>query len=184
MIAQRSASYISAIEPDKISAIEAKSNIVASRWSSRIEVHNISLQEFVSIAESPFDLIITNPPYFSDSLLNSSKRLSMARHNLMLSPEDILQAARSLLSENGTLSIILPYKEGTLFIATASAFGLYCNRLTKVKPTPSKPVRRLLMEFSGKKDHLQSDYLSIERGDRHNYSTEYTELTKDFYLEF
>jgi len=184
MLAQRSTLQVTAIEPDKPSAEEASWNVKNSRWKERITVYNESLQDHVAVPARKYDLIITNPPYFTGSVLNNDIRSSGARHDVTMGSEDILKAASELLRENGKLSLILPYTEGNLFIAMASAYGLYCNRITKVKPLPSKPVRRLLMEFSGQKGILKSDYLTIERGNRHEYSAEYKALTRDFYLEF
>lgn len=184
MVAQRSGMTVTAIEPDSLSAEEATENVKNCRWSKRIRVLNISLQDHTIPTGEKYNLIISNPPYFSDSVLNSDRRLSGARHNLTLGADEILSAASLMLADDGILSVILPYTEGNMFIATASGYGLYCNRMTRVKPLPSKGIKRLLMEFSGSKDQLKSDYLTIEKGDRHDYSTDYISLTKDFYLEF
>lgn len=184
MIAQRSSMSVTAIEPDKQSAEEASENVKNSRWSQRVRVVNSSLQDYMASTDKKYDLVITNPPFFSGSVLNPDLRISGARHDLTLSSEDILVASSALLRSEGKLSLVLPYAEGNLFIALASAHGFYCNRLTRVKPLPSKPVRRLLMEFSRIKETLKADYLTIEKGNRHEYSPEYIELTKDFYLEF
>ncbi|TFH34862.1 MAG: methyltransferase domain-containing protein [Bacteroidia bacterium] len=184
MVAQRSPMSVDAIEPDKQSADEASENVKVSRWSKRVTVLNTSLQDYAAETGKKYDLIITNPPFFIDSVLNIDKRLSGTRHNVTLGADDILVSVSKLLKESGRLSLILPYTEGNIFIAMASAYGLYCNRLTRVKPIPSKPVRRLLLEFSRFKEVLISDYLTIERGNRHEYSPEYIALTRDFYLDF
>lgn len=184
MLAQRSESSITAIEPDFLSYREADKNIKNSPWSDRITLINASLQEFSSEAKRKYDLIITNPPYFGSSLRNSNARSSAARHNINLNTDEILLAASALLEESGILSMILPYVEGNMFIAAAASYGFYCNRMTRVKPLPAKSVKRLLIEFSREKEMLVSDYLSVERGERHEYSAEYIELTRDFYLDF
>lgn len=184
MAAQRSKAVIRAIEPDQSSSEEAQLNVKASRWSRMIVVENISLQELAVSSEPVYDMIVTNPPFFTDSLPNRDKRLSAARHNITLSQSDLLESADSLLAPDGVLSLILPWEEGNVFIATASGYGFYCNRLTRVKPLPSLPAHRLMMEFSRVQVPLQSDWLIISSGERGNYTAEYRTLTKDFYLQF
>jgi tRNA1Val (adenine37-N6)-methyltransferase len=184
MAAQRTSSIITAIEPDPASYSEAEANVKDSRWSDRITVLNTTLQELVELTDEKFDHIISNPPFFSVSLPNKEDRVTSARHTITLNATDFLEASDRLLKPDGKLSLILPYAEGNLFIVTASAYGLYCSRMTRIKPLPEKSVRRLLMEFSRNMDKLKSDYLVIEKGKRHDYTSEYISLTRDFYLDF
>lgn len=182
MIAQRREADIIAIENDMISADQALENFANSRWSDRIRLINTSLQNFERASNKPFDLIITNPPFFIGSVRSNNERVSATRHSGSLTMNDILSAATKLLSPDGRLCLILPYAEGNLFIATASEYKLYCNKELKVKPLASKPVKRMLLEFSREKKQLSSRFLTIEKGKRQEYSGEYIDLTKDFYL--
>ncbi|MCA1756147.1 MAG: methyltransferase [Bacteroidales bacterium] len=184
MAAQRSGAIIRAIEPDQSSAEEARINVKASPWSGRIVVKNISLQELAESSEPVYDMIVSNPPFFTDSLPNRDQRLSAARHNITLSQNDLLESADRLLAPGGVLSLILPWEEGNVFIASASGYGFYCNRLTRVKPLPSLPAHRIMMEFSRVQVPLQSDWLIISSGERNHFTAEYRALTKDFYLQF
>jgi tRNA1Val (adenine37-N6)-methyltransferase len=184
MAAQRSEAQITAIEPDSLSAAEATLNSARSPWRKRIAVIRISLQDFVIKEDKKFDHIITNPPFFRNSLANSSERKSMARHDLTLGSSELLDISCSLLDDTGRLSLVLPYTEANLFIAEASEYGLYCTRMLNIKPLPSSPVKRILMEFCREKKMLSSGIMVIESGGRHQYSHEYRSLTRDFYLEF
>jgi tRNA1Val (adenine37-N6)-methyltransferase len=184
MLAQRCNADITAIEPDRESYVQAVENIKISRWSERITVENIDFLNFYSGNPDTFDLIITNPPFFTNSLKNPDIRKSNARHTELLSSNDILTGTSKLLSESGSLRLILPYAEGNLFIAEASSYGLYCNNILKVKTQPSGPVRRMLLEFGRNKFPLSEKFLTIESGKRHEYTDEYIELTKDFFLYF
>ncbi len=184
MAAQRSDAEIIAIEPDSLSAAEATLNTARSPWRKRITVLRISLQDFVLKRERKFDHIITNPPFFRNSLRNAAERKSKARHNLTLDTSELLDLSCSLLDETGRLSLILPYTEANLFIAEATEYGLYCTRILNIKPTPSSSVKRMLMEFSREKKTASSGIIVIETDGRHKYSHEYRSLTKDFYLEF
>ena len=184
MTAQRSDADIVAIEPDKSSAAEASLNIAKSPWNKRIMILETTLQDYSDNTDLSFDHIVSNPPYFSDSLQNADMRLSRARHNFSLDSVDLLKCAVKLLDDSGMLSVILPYTEANLLIAEACDYGLYCSRMLNVKPLPDKPVKRILLEFTREKKDLSSGFLIIETGKRHNYSHEYRSLTKDFYLDF
>ncbi len=183
MMAQKSSAEITAIEPDGHSYQEAVSNAGASPWGNRIDIINTRLQDYTP-AGRDFELIISNPPFFRGSLHNKDERLSRTRHDYDLSSHQLLEGAGRLLSTGGTFCLVLPYAESALFIAEASDFGLYCNRILKVKPLPSSPVKRVLMEFGRKKKELHQAFLTIEKGERHEYTAAYRKMTADYYLYF
>lgn len=182
MLAQRTNVGITAIEPDVDSYEQAMENVSQSKWCKRISVENIRLQDF-----NPwhtFDLIVTNPPFFSDSLRNPDVRKASARHNLSLSTEDLLTGVDRLLKENGLFQIILPYAEGNVFIAEAAGHGLYCESILKVKPLPDSEIRRMILAFRRARKSVSEKFLVIEKGRRHEFTEDYINLTKDFYLKF
>ena len=118
MLAQRSDAEIVAIEPDPESFLQACDNVSGCKWSSRIKVVNTDLQSY-DPGTDKFDLIVTNPPYFSNSLKNPDPRKSATRHNDSLSSDDLLSGVARLLADNGIFQLIMPYVEGTIFIAEA-----------------------------------------------------------------
>jgi tRNA1Val (adenine37-N6)-methyltransferase len=182
MAAQRSKADIVAIEPDEDSFSQAAENVKDSPWSDRIVLVNKDFQRFWTDCTNKFDIIITNPPYFKDSLKNPDGAKSSARHSDALSSEDILSGSRKLLNDKGSLQLILPYIEGTLFIAEAIDYGFFCNRIIKVRPSPAGEIIRLILKFERTKKKLSEKFLTIETGTRHSYTEEYKEVTKDFYL--
>lgn len=184
MAAQRSNAEIVAIEPEKKSYQEACENVKACKWNDRIRVDNTGFRDFFSGNDEKFDIIITNPPYFRDSLKNPDDDKSAARHSDSLTSSDILEGTAGLLTSSGSLQLILPYTEGTLFIAEASSYGFYCNRIIKIKPVPTGEIIRLILKFERIKKPVQEKFLTIESGSRHSYTEEYKEITKDFYLKF
>jgi tRNA1Val (adenine37-N6)-methyltransferase len=140
------------------------------------------LQSLTAVPDR-FDLIITNPPYFSDSLKSPDFRKSASRHNNSLTSVDILEGVSKLMEDEGQLQLILPYVEGNVFIAEARQYGFFCNSIVKIKPLPSREVSRLILTFSKlQKKHVEK-YLTIEHG-RHLFTEDYINLTKDFYLKF
>jgi tRNA1Val (adenine37-N6)-methyltransferase len=183
MLAQRSNAEIVAIEPDKDSFLQACSNVANSKWNARIRVLHTSLQDYKPGSEK-FDLIISNPPFFTDSLRNPDKGKAAARHNYLLNNDDLLKGASGLIAEGGKLQVIMPYAEGNILVAEAQEYGLYCNNILKIKPLPTSEIRRLILTFSREKHNVKEKFLTIEHGKRHDFTEEYKNLTKDFYLNF
>ena len=182
MLAQRCNASITAIEPDYDSYIQCVENVSHADWNKRIKVVHSSLQDFNPNNEK-FDLIVTNPPYFCDSLKSPDPRKSSARHNDSLSSDEILEGVERLLNDDGRLQLIMPYVEGNIFIADASKHGLYCNYILKIKPLPESEIRRLILTLSKTRKTPVEKFLTIEHG-RHQFTDDYINLTKDFYLKF
>ncbi len=184
MLAQRSKTNIDAIEIDEVACRQAKENVGNSLWRERIEIINKSFQNFSKSTNNKYDLIVSNPPYFQNSLFAPDKKRTDARHNSNLELEDIIDGAKKLLDEEGILSLILPYLEGNMVILKSFEKGLYCIRQTKVLPKPNREPKRLLLEFMKIKKPLIEQEIIIELNKRHEYSEAYKNLTKDFYLAF
>lgn len=184
MAAQRTDAAVVAIEPERESFIQASENIRQCRWYDRISVINTDFRNFSLSENKKFDSIITNPPFFRDSLKNPDPVKSAARHSGSLTSDVILEGSCRLLGDEGNLQLILPYVEGNLFIAEAQEFGLYCNRIIRIKPVPGGEIKRLIMKFERTKKTLSEKFITIETGARHRYTEEYKEITRDFYLNF
>jgi tRNA1Val (adenine37-N6)-methyltransferase len=183
MIAQRTNAIITGIEIEKNAADEALQNVQNSKWSNRVFIQNISFQDFVKITQNKFDLIISNPPFFSNGIKNTNPHLSMARHNHLLPFAHIAAGAKRLLNENGKLSLILPFDQSKEFIEKASQNKLFLTRLTEVKPFPGKEPNRCLMEFMHEKQVLQKMQISVFDGPLNDYSEEFKALVSEFYLK-
>jgi tRNA1Val (adenine37-N6)-methyltransferase len=183
MIAQRTEAIITGIEIEKNAADEAAQNVRNSKWSHRVSIQHISFQDFVTTALNKIDLIISNPPFFSNGVKNTNPHLSMARHNHLLPFEDIINGAIKLLSENGMLSIILPADSAQEFIEIARSKSLFLNRLTEVKPFPYSIPNRCLMEFRKVQGALQKTEMLVFDETRKDYSKEFKTLARDFYLK-
>lgn len=183
MLAQRCDAEITALEPDRKSFDQTCENVNRCDWHNRIKVVNSDLQNF-NPDQGKFDLIVTNPPYFSDSLKSPDPRKSAACHNNSLTTEALLEGVIKFLKEDGLLQLIMPYVEGTVFIADANKYGLFCNSTLKIKPLPTSEIRRMILTFSRIQKKPFEKFLTIERGRRHEFTEEYINLTKEFYLKF
>jgi len=187
MLAQKSGAHIDAIDIDPEAVSEARDNVRNSPWKERVHVQNISLQDFSKITDEQYDLIVSNPPYFVDSLPSSEANRTAARHTVLLSFEDLIAGAKKLLNKEGKLYVILPVREGEQFIQLAASRGLHLRRITRVKSTPDKIEKRWMMQFGFQgKPQISDSVLVMEKDPhvRHSYTDEYKELTKEYYLQF
>lgn len=184
MLAQRSpALQIDAIEIDADAATQAMENVAESQFHKQISIWNVDFNEYSKHCNYKYDLIISNPPFFRDSLKPDSMGRAMARHTETLTLGQLLSGVKKLLSPQGKLSIILPFELVMSLIDMAAIHNLFPGRILKVIPVPGKDAKRGCIEFSFKKKEVVEDSLVIEVGGRHHYSEEYKKLTQDFYLD-
>ena len=183
MLAQRStAEQIDAIEIDDAAFEQATDNFEASPWNDRLFCFHAGLDEFMEEPEDEYDLIVSNPPFYTENYKTDNEQRDLARFEGALPFEDLVEAADLLLSENGIFSVIIPFKEETRFLALAKEFELYPLKITRVKGTPTSEIKRSLLAFSRTQQTPLIDELTIEIS-RHEYTSEYINLTQDFYLK-
>jgi tRNA1Val (adenine37-N6)-methyltransferase len=184
MLAQRSqAEQIDALEIDDEAYEQATDNFENSPWNDRLFCFHAGLDEFVEEPEDEYDLIISNPPFYTDDYKSDNSQRDLARFADAMPFEDLVEAADLLLSENGIFAVIIPFKEEKKFIALAEECELYPLKITRVKGTPTTEIKRSLLAFSRNENtDFPVDELVIETA-RHIYTAEYIELTKDFYLK-
>ena len=183
MLAQRTKiASIDAVEVELAAYNQAVESINNCDWSNRFTVHHVSIQNYHP--NKKYDVIVSNPPFFIASTKAPNSERNTARHTDDLSFTDLITAVVRLLKPDGIFSLILPTTEATLFIELAAIQNLFINKKCIVKPNPTKPVKRVLMEFSFQKKEIITKELIIETEIRHQYTKEYISLTKDFYLKF
>jgi len=141
-----------------------------------------SLEEFVDEVDEKYDLIISNPPFYSDNFKSENDQRNLARFENALPFNHLIESVSKLLSEDGKFSVIIPFKEEEHFIALASKVNLFPNRILYVKGNSSSEIKRSLIEFSFHKNEVKRNELIIETS-RHQYTQDYINLTKDFYLK-
>ena len=181
MLAQRCMdARITAIDLDSAAVEQAQENIQASPWKDRIE----ALQQDICTyhPNGTFDTIVSNPPYFIDSLKCPDGQRSTARHTDTLDADRLIGKVSELLTSDGRFSIILPAEQTEDLIRVAGEKGLHPSRQTWVITRPGLSPKRIIMEFRKIPVTLQPDELVIEL-ERHVYSEEYIALTQEFYLK-
>ncbi len=183
MLAQRSNADIHAIDIDSKSCNEARKNACLSPWSKRIEVTNISFQDFYKNNKNQYDLIVSNPPYFSNSLKSRDNINNLAKHNDSLSFKELAIGISKLLLSDGKACIILPINEALNFKEEATNQQLFCQHEVEIIPCKSKPIKRILMQFGKKKSITTKEQLIILK-EKNKYTNEFIDLTREFYLAF
>ena len=172
MLAQRSPeAFVTGVDIDDVS--QARENADASPWGGRVAFERCPVQEFA--APEPFDLIVSNPPFFVDSLTCPDEGRTAVR-----------DAVLRLLAPAGRFAVILPTAEAARFLAVCAG-RLALVRRTDVRTTPRRPAKRALMEFVRAEDAApvpETSELVVGTGEHECYTPEYRALTRDFYLKF
>lgn len=184
MLAQRSAQLmVDAVEIDGESAQQAQRNFDKSGWASRLALHNVAFQDFASAKGACYDLIVSNPPYFCQSLKSPNEGRTLARHAYSLPFEELLTGVGALLLPGGAFCGIFPYTEGNVFIAKASSYGLFCTKKLNICSKPHHSVIRMLVQMEFARKPIDDRTLIIHTLDG-DYTDDYKKLTADFYLSF
>jgi len=186
MLAQRSnAMSIDAVEVDENAYEQTVENFENSDWGDRLYCYHASFSEFANeIAEEKesYDLIISNPPFYTDDFETEDNARNKARFTSSLSFEELLKGVSTILSENGIFSTIIPFKEEANFIDLAKKYNLQVHRICRVQGNPNSDIKRSLLTFSVHSSEIIEEHLIIETA-RHQYTEDYINLTKDFYLK-
>ena len=183
IMAQRStAELIDALEIDADAYEQCVHNFETSDWGDRLFCYHASLEEFVDEIEDTYDLIISNPPFYTDHFKSRNEARNKARFEDALPFEELLTSASKLLSVTGQLNVIIPFSEEINFISLAKNVDLYPIRILRVRGQEESPVKRSLISFTFQENKIEVSELTIEIT-RHHYTQEYINLTKDFYLK-
>lgn len=186
MLAQRSnAMTIDAVEVEENAYEQSVENFELSDWGDRLFCYNSSFQEFANEMqedEETYELIVSNPPFYTDDFETTDAARNKARFTSALSFDDLLKGVSIILNEKGVFSTIIPFKEETDFIALAKKYRLFLNKVCHVKGTETSEIKRSMLSFSFDETSVEKEALVIELA-RHQYTSAYIALTKDFYLK-
>lgn len=181
IMAQKYNCKIKAIDIEKGAYENSKQNFIQSPWSKNLISEHISLEDFTKKQTEKFDGIICNPPFFSNSLLSNNINKNFARHTISLTPHNLFKNIYSLLNLEGKCSIIIPFSEKQLFIEASLENQFYIIEEIEISPFYKSLPNRLILVFSHTWKSLSKKTISI-RESPNEYSKEYKELTKEFYL--
>ena len=183
MLAQRSnAEIIDAIELNDEAYEQTVENFENSNWGDRLFCYHASFEEFVDEMDDTYDLIISNPPFYTSTYKELDEDRAMARHSENLPYQTLLEGTKALLSNNGSCAFIIPSSEEKNFTQIAHQYNLYPKRITRVKGNANSLIKRTLIQFTFQQQKVFENELIIEN-ERHVYTSDYINLVKDFYLK-
>ena len=171
---------IDAIDIDEGSIADATENFGNSPWRDHLSPHLSTLQQWDKDAH--YDLIVSNPPYFVNSLKCPSEKRNKARHNDTLPFDDLVFHASRLLTAEGDFWCILPPTEADEVTRLAKLNGLYCSERYHIHNKPESAIRRTVLHFTKAAVSFCQDHHCNIRTNDNNYSDWYYQTTKDFYL--
>ena len=189
MLAQRFPNaFIDAVEIEPNAAEQAARNFAASPWPERLNLHHQSIQSFAAsdLPDKAYSLIVSNPPWFVDSLKSNESSRNLARHTDSLSHDELLNSVRLLLHSSGRFAVVLPSGDSASFIHSAHERNLFSSRQCHVRSKPGVPPHRILLEFEAvpSESPVILQELTIENEQHHDYTESFRKLTRDFYLRF
>ena len=185
MLAQRKQKlFIDAMDIDRSAYNQAFVNVNKSPWLERIRLIYGDMAHHFKDKKALYDLIVCNPPFFKDSLKSNDQAKNVARHEATLNAETLFEISGQILTSKGKLILVFPKDREEEIDQIASGLGFFKGKTLYIKPTPLKKENRCLTEFSMVPVKNETRTMILEDSGRHNYSKDYMELTKDFYLNF
>jgi tRNA1Val (adenine37-N6)-methyltransferase len=182
MLAQRfPQASVTAIDIDGEAVLQAQENVLLSPFADRIEVMEADANLFSP--QQSFDAIVSNPPYFEQSLECPDQQRTLARHTASLTYTALVQTAFRLLNDQGTFSVVIPADSRSRMESETLLAGFFLSRRCDVRTTPRKPIKRCLIEFSKQpisEYHTEETVIEKSPGVR---SLWYRRLTDEFYIK-
>ena len=180
MLAQKHSSDFQGIEIDSPCFQQLKENISNSKWGDRIELIEGDVRDFS--AERKFDFIITNPPFYENSLSSPSVGANLARHSSHLVLEEVLAAVNRNLSASGSFAVLLPYHRSEEFETTVKENDFHLAEKVLVKPSPRHNYFRSIYHCTRTQAEKISEKEIVIQSESGEYTEEVIKLLKDYYL--
>ena len=181
MMAQRfPEAEVVGIDMDADACGQARENVMASPFRDRVEIECCRLQDFGAIGV--FDAIVSNPPFFVDSLKNPDSKRTMARHTDSLPFRDLFAGVKRLLSDEGVFSAIVPAEVVEQFVAESCMLGFYLIRKCGVKTVERKQPKRFMLSFAKHRISPYEEHVETMMDSQGNRSEWYRKITEEFYL--
>lgn len=181
MVAQRCDAEITGVEIEAEAVLEAGQNFAESSWKNRLKIVHADFIEYSRECKERFDVIVSNPPYFVNSLECPDEKRTQARHTDSLSYDKLIECSARLLTENGKIFLITPSDVENLLEKIVEDCGLHVNVKTYICPTVGSAPKRILWKLSHENKECDKSSITIEKS-RHVYTDEYIALTREYYL--
>ncbi|MBU1010816.1 MAG: methyltransferase [Bacteroidetes bacterium] len=184
MIAQRCNASFLGIDIDCDSVEEAAFNFSASRWAGSMQARQTDLLSFSNNNQETFDLIVSNPPFFTDAVKATHHRRNLARHTDSLSFDDMIRSVCKLLSADGTFCLVLPFQESKVFVDLARIHGLTVSQKLTINPVENKAPNRVNLALTHHAPDVVDEQQLTVRKINGEFTSAYFQLLRDYYLGF
>jgi len=185
--AQRSSAHIDAIEIEPNAAQQATLNAHNSPWPERINVIQKDVRDYAKQCPTRYDVIITNPPFFTDSTQNPNSQKSLARHNQHFPLSDLLSVTKQLLAAKGVTWILLPLEEANACISLCAVYNLALIRYIQIRTsdlhTPHVAMIALVHQEGDENRATVTHEMFTVYTKHPNLSQESAALFKDYYTK-
>ena len=182
MCAQKSKAIVTAVEIEANAALQASENALNSSFADRIKVIHTDVKSYAKSNKEKFDFIICNPPFFQASESQGEEKRMQARQQVSLNYEQLISVISQLLNDDGKASLICPADHFKNLSPIIAVNGMHIYKQCNVYPNSGLPFKRILLEIGFQKEGISYSEIFIESGQRHTYTEEFKQLTKDFYL--
>lgn len=182
MAAQRNPSAtVHAVELDGPSAAEARFNFDQSPFGERLTLFEQDFRQFSPPDSLPYDVVLSNPPFFRAALAPKTRERAQWRHQIGLETLQLFQFCERWLSPNGSMQLVLPVEEAAVAVSEGIAHGFHCTARIGVQPSPGKPINRYLLHFTSAIAPMETGQITVQTGGANAYSDEFIQLTRAFY---
>jgi tRNA1Val (adenine37-N6)-methyltransferase len=182
MLAQKTEAQIDAIEIDLQSFQQAKYNFAASSWHYRLRAIHGDVRQFAAVNPEFYNYIISNPPFFENSLKSGNLNRNQARHDVTLGYADLFRVCRLLLTHDGAFCCIIPAGKDASVAREAHNNDFHLNRQMNIFSRADLPGRRILQEWkltTPSAGVLQASLTLMDAQGK--YSEEYLKLTREYH---
>jgi len=180
MMAQKSNAEIHGIELDLSAYRQLKENIGQNSWKERLKAFPGDARSFVF--PDKYDFIISNPPFFENDLLSDSHEEQIAKHSKQLTLDELVTIIDNNLQPYGGFGILLPFHRWEYFNKLALTKGFHLTEKLFLRQSPKHNYFRAILHYSRSKENFVPEFeLMIQQEDA-QYTPEFVELMKEYYL--
>ncbi len=184
MMAQRfPEAMVDAVEIDPNSANQASQNFDNSEWRNRINLKNLGILEFIDSVTSPYDLVLTNPPWYINHQKSPNRQKNLARHGDRFLLEELSSSAVKLTGPAGIYYAILPLDVAKVFAHHMDLSGFTASRQIMIRSGKDQPPTRTIIGYTWDKLKFPDTEITVHEKDG-NYTMEFKLLLRDFYPAF
>lgn len=183
IMAQRSNGclQIDAIDIDEGAIKDAKDNFLSTAWNKTLNVINGNFVSYSENSQNRYDMVISNPPFFTEDTLSPDMQRAFARNTSSLSFDNLFKGVAKVISLDGIFAMIAPAESYSYIALTALLNGFYLSRLTWVVTVEGSEPKRVMTEWGRKQVQYSIDTLIMTTKEG-SYTSQYKELTDEFYL--